>query len=209
MDLRTRSRGIPKLGRAAAAGKPWPAAGQRPGRQECQRIFSIACTPIGGRSLAIWTARGELLADTGDAFERITAAAVPAFFNVPDDSNRFDQTSPGRGPEPEALAVGKIGSRNYVFVGFERIGGVMVYDITDPRHPHFEQYINNRNFAIDPATVCEKGKPKSSACASVGDLSVEGLLFIPADSSPDGKPLLVVSHETSDSVTVFGIDPAS
>ena len=33
----------------------------------------------GGRSLAVWTTRGELLADTGDAFERITAAAVPRF----------------------------------------------------------------------------------------------------------------------------------
>ena len=43
----------------------------------------------------------------------------------------------------------------------------------------------------------------------VGDLSVEGLLFIPASSSPTGVPLLVVSHETSDSVTVFGIGPAS
>ena len=34
------------------------------------------------------------------------AAAVPAFFNVPDDSNAFDRTSQGRGPEPEPLAVG-------------------------------------------------------------------------------------------------------
>ena len=115
---------------------------------------------FGGRSLAVWTTRGELLADTGDAFERIIAAAVPAFFNVPDDSNEFDGRSQGRGPEPEALAVGSIGGRSYVFVGFERVGGVMVYDITDPRHPHFEQYINNRNFAVDPARVCVKDKPK-------------------------------------------------
>ena len=80
----------------------------------------------------MWTTRGELLADTGDAFERITAAAVPTFFNMPDDSNTFDATSQGRGPEPEPLAVGTVGGRNYVFVGFERIGGIMVYDITDP-----------------------------------------------------------------------------
>ena len=80
----------------------------------------------------------------------------------------------------------------------------MVYDITDPRRPHFEQYINHRNFAVDPASVCVKDRPKSTACAAVGDLSVDGLLFIPASSSPTGVPLLVVSHETSDSVTVFG-----
>ncbi len=164
---------------------------------------------FGGRSLALWTTRGELLADTGDGFERITAAAVPKFFNVQDDGNTFDRTSQGRGPEPEALAVGSIGGRNYVFMGFERIGGIMVYDITDPRRPHFEQYINNRNFAVDPAAVCVKDRPKSAACAAVGDLSVEGVLFIPASSSPTGVPLLVVSHETSDSVTLFRIDPVT
>jgi hypothetical protein len=162
----------------------------------------------GGRSLAIWTTRGELLADTGDAFERITAAALPRYFNASDTSNAFDGTSPARGPEPEALTIGTIGGRSYAFVGFERIGGVMVYDVTDPRRPHFEQYINNRNFAVDPAVVCEEDKRKSAACAAVGDLSVEGVLFIPPGSSPIGAPLLVVSHETSDSVTVFRIDPA-
>ena len=99
-----------------------------------------------------------LLADTGDAFERIVAAAIPAFFNVPDDSNEFDGRSNSRGPEPEALAVGSIGGRSYVFVGLERVGGVMVYDITVPRHPHFEQYINNRNFAVDPATRLREGQ---------------------------------------------------
>jgi len=164
---------------------------------------------FGGRSLAVWTTRGELLADTGDAFERLMAAAVPAFFNVPDDSNAFDRTSQGRGPEPEPLAVGTIGARSYVFVGFERIGGIMVYDITDPRNPHFEQYINNRNFAIDPAAVCVKDQPKSPDCAAVGDLSVEGVLFIPPGDNRWGVPLLVVSHETSDSVTVFRIDPTT
>jgi hypothetical protein len=164
---------------------------------------------FGGRSLAVWTTRGELLADTGDAFERLMAAAVPNFFNVADINNNFDATSQGRGPEPEPLAVGTIGGRNYVFVGFERIGGIMVYDITDPGNPRFEQYINNRNFAVDPAAVCIKDQPKSPDCAAAGDLSVEGVLFIPQDSSPIGVPLLIASHETSDSVTVFRIDPAS
>ncbi len=82
----------------------------------------------------------------------------------------------------------------------------MVYDITNPRHPRFEQYINNRNFAVDPSAVCEKGEPESPACAAVGDLSVEGVLFISSDQSPIGVPLLVLSHETSDSVTLFRID---
>lgn len=161
---------------------------------------------FGGRSLAVWTAGGKLVAETGNAFERVTAAAVPRFFNVPDDSNAFDETSDQRGPEPEPLAVGAVDGRQYVFIGLERISGMMVYDVTNPYRPHFEQYINNRNFAVDPAAVCEKGKRESPACAAVGDLSVEGVLFIPASRSPTGVPLLVVSHETSDSITLYRVD---
>jgi hypothetical protein len=82
----------------------------------------------------------------------------------------------------------------------------MAYDITDPFSPRFEQYINARNFNIDPAQVCIEDQPQSALCAQTGDLSVEGVLFIPAGQSPIGVPLLVLNHETSDSVTVFRID---
>jgi hypothetical protein len=84
----------------------------------------------------------------------------------------------------------------------------MVYDITDPFHTHFEQYINNRNFAVDPAPCIAAGIPPS-ACPDVGDLSVEGVLFIPQEQSPDDAPLLILTHETSDSLTVFRIDSVS
>ena len=156
---------------------------------------------FGGRSFSIWTANGQPVFDSGDDFEQITAAAIPQFFNTSDDQNRFDAQSDRRGPEPEAIAVGQIGARQYAFVGFERIGGVMAYDITDPFSPRFEQYINARNFSIDPAQACIKNQPQSALCAQAGDLSVEGVLFIPAGQSPIGVPLLVVNHETSDSVT--------
>jgi hypothetical protein len=163
---------------------------------------------FGGRSFGIWTSDGELVFDSGSQFEQIIAAALPPFFNAPDDANTFDGRSDSRGPEPEPLDVGTIGGRQYAFIGFERIGGVMAYDITDPSHPHFEQYINNRNFAVDPAPCIAAGIPRS-ACPDVGDLSVEGVLFIPPEQSPDGAPLLVLTHETSDSLALFRIDPVS
>lgn len=162
---------------------------------------------FGGRSMSIWSASGHLIFDSGDAFERITAQAVPAFFNASDTNNRLDDRSPSRGPEPEPLAVGSLGARTYAFVGFERLGGVMVYDITNPAHPTFEQYINNRNFAIDPAS-CIGVENASPACADIGDLSVEGVLLIAASQSPIGVPLLVLTHETTESLTLYRIDPA-
>ncbi len=161
---------------------------------------------LGSRSFGIWTADWQLVFDSGDALERISAKAVPQAFNTAGDETGFDQKSDTRGPEPETLAVGTIGSRTYVFVAPERIGGVYVYDITDPFAPVFQQYINFRNFAINPREVCEKRKAQSDKCAAAGDLEPEGVLFIPASDAPTGVPLVAVVHEVSDSITLYRVE---
>jgi hypothetical protein len=163
----------------------------------------------GGRSFAVWTTSGRLLFDSGDSFERVLSEAVPAYFNVSDTDNNFDSRSRTRGAEPEPLDVGVIDGRTYAFIGFERTGGVMAYDITDPRDgspasDRFQQYINYRNFAVDPADCIDVNDPPA-ACRSTGDLSVEGVTFIPRSQSPIDRPLLVLSHETTPSVTIYGI----
>ena len=116
--------------------------GDPDGDGKINELFSF-----GGRSFAIWTTDGQLVFDSGDDFEQVTADAVPEFFNAEDNNIDFDSRSDNRGPEPEAVAVGRIGPRQYAFTVLEQIGGVMVYDITDPYAPRFELYINNRNFA--------------------------------------------------------------
>ena len=160
---------------------------------------------LGSRSFAIWTADGQLVFDSGDDFERITAEAVPDFFNTTDDANAFDERSDSRGPEPEQLAVGQIGSRSYAFVANERIGGVFAYDITDPSNPSFQQYINNRNFAVDPEDSFEDDRPPSDDFISAGDLGPEGVLFISEEDSPTGEPLVALSHEISNTVTLYSV----
>lgn len=97
--------------------------------------------------------------------------------------------------------------RWYAFVGFERISGIIAYDITEPTAPQFAFYLNNRNFALDPLDVCESGEPKSDECAEVGGIETESLLFIPASESPNGSPLLVVTHEQTDSLTLIELAP--
>ena len=42
----------------------------------------------------------------------------------------------------------------------------------------------------------------------MGDLGPEGLTFIPADESPNGRPLLVVANEVSGSTTVYEVSEA-
>jgi hypothetical protein len=161
---------------------------------------------LGSRSFAIWTASGQLVFDSGDDLEQIMADAVPECFNCSDSSINFDGQSPDRGPEPETVAVGSIGGRQYAFIAPERIGGVYAYDITDPQAPSFQQYINFRDFSVDPSQVCEENRPLSEECAQAGDLGPEGVLFIPAGDSPIGVPLIAVSHELSTSTTLYRID---
>nr|MBF0223245.1 choice-of-anchor I family protein [Desulfobulbaceae bacterium] len=149
----------------------------------------------GARSFSIRTADGELVYDSGSDFERITADQLPADFNSHNkENNSFDDRSDDKGPEPEGLAIGKIGSRTYGFIGLERVGGVMVYDITNPYRPEFVQYINNRDFLGNPAL------------GTAGDLAPEGLAFIDASDSPINKPLLVVANEVSGSTTMYAIE---
>jgi YVTN family beta-propeller protein len=149
----------------------------------------------GTRSFSVWDSQGNLVYDSGDDFEQITAQLFPANFNANNDNNTFDNRSDNKGPEPEAVVVGEVGDRTYAFIGLERIGGVMVYDITNPATPEFVQYLNNRDFS------------QNVQLPSAGDLGPEGLTFISAADSPTGLPLLVVTNEISGSTTTYAIAP--
>ena len=56
---------------------------------------------------------------------------------------------PTKGPEPENVTVGTVNGRTYAFAGLERIGGVMICDITDPSSVAFRNYVNSRNYSAD------------------------------------------------------------
>jgi hypothetical protein len=156
-----------------------------------------ALCAFGARSLALWSAEGELVFESGDALERITAEAVPRGFNADHVENGVDRRSDDRGPEPEGVAVGRIDGRTYVFLGLERVGGIVVYDVSDPRRPWLVEYVNDRDFG---------GHPRRD---TAGDLGPEGVLFIGADASPTGEPLLAVSNEVSGSVALYRIAPGA
>jgi YVTN family beta-propeller protein len=152
----------------------------------------------GGRSFAIWDAEtGEQVFDSGNAFERLTAQRYGALFNQDHNGSLSgDKRSNSKGPEPEALAVGKINGHAYAFIGLERMGGVMVYDISNPSSPVFVQYLNPRDVLVTP---------DAAAVAAGMDLGPEGFRFVAASDSPTGKPLLVVGNEVSGTTSVFEI----
>jgi hypothetical protein len=147
----------------------------------------------GGRSFTIWDTNGLVVYDSGDDFERITASIFGPLFNNNNDENEGDTRSDAKGPEPEALALGKINDRNYAFVGLERMGGVMAYDITNPYNVQFVSYFANRGVA-EGADI-------------TGDLAPEGMSFVSAENSPTGEPLLIIGNEVSGSVQIYQVTP--
>ena len=155
------------------------ANGDDDGDGDFDRLFSY-----GARSFTIWRDDGTRVYDSGADFERITAATTPALFNGEGDADDFDNRSDDKGPEPESVVVGAVGDRPLAFIGLERIGGVMVYDVSAPETPVFLTY----------------------APPTAEDRAPEGMVFVPAEVSPNGQPLLIVAYEDSGTVVVFRVD---
>jgi 5'-nucleotidase len=161
---------------------------------------------MGGRSFSIWTTSGELVYDSGSSFEEITYAAAPDNVNSNHSESNFDGRSDDKGPEPEGVTIGVVGGRTYAFVGFERVGGIAAYDVSDPAAASFVTYVNNRDFGVSAEDDLDGAADPAAVLSSAGDLGPEGVAFIPAESSPTGAPLLAVGNEVSGTTTVFAVD---
>jgi 2',3'-cyclic-nucleotide 2'-phosphodiesterase (5'-nucleotidase family) len=153
---------------------------------------------FGARSFSLFEATADGLAlvyDSGNDFERLTADYLPEYFNCSSDDTERDSRSNKKGPEPETIAIGAVGGRTYAFVTLERIGGVMVYDLSDPQAVRYVNYINSRDY-------------ENAGADGIGrDDSAEGLCFVPASASPTGEALLIAAFEVSGDVSVYALTP--
>ncbi|MEL4389402.1 choice-of-anchor I family protein [Shewanella xiamenensis] len=159
---------------------------------------------FGARSFSIWTADGQQVFDSGSDFERITAALLGNNFNNNNEENKGDSRSDDKGPEPEALVLGKIGQKLYAFIGLERTSGFMMYDVTNPFDVHFVDYVVNRDFDASSSINTDTGEVKGDASLA-GDLGPEGMKFVSAEKSPNGQPLLIIGNEVSGTTSVYQI----
>ena len=143
---------------------------------------------FGGRSFTIYDADTmDVVYDSGNEFESRTAAYLPQWFNCSNDDIDIDSRSAKKGVEPESVTVGQVGDKLYAFIGLERIGGVMVYDVTDPANASYVNYINTRDFSSEIG----------------GDDSPEGLAFISSNYTGSGKPMLLAACEVSGTVAAY------
>lgn len=146
---------------------------------------------LGGRSFSIWTPNGaqvNQLWDSGDQLEQLTKSIPEAPFNSSNNNATIDDRSDNKGPEPEGVVLGTMGDKTFAFIGLERIGGVAVYDVTNPAAPIYVTYINTRSGG------------------AAGDRGPEGVTFIPAVRSPNKRPLLIVGNETSGTTAIYQVN---
>jgi DNA-binding beta-propeller fold protein YncE len=168
----------------------------------------------GTRSFSIRDAQGAKVFDSGSDIEIELATNFTTNFNTRvDDTNDVadiqelinngtpheiidgtayfwegvDARSLKKGGEPEALSLAKIGTRVYAYVGLEKQGGFLVYDITDPVNANKIQYFNDVDYSKLPS--------KS------GDLAPEGSVTF----EQDGKHYLAVANELSSTLSVYAL----
>jgi hypothetical protein len=124
---------------------------------------------FGARSFSVWNGNtGDLVWDSKNELDNKAKD-----FGVYDDTRSDDKSV-----EPEAIAIGKVGTKTIAFVGMERVDAVAVYDITNPTVPVFVKMF------------------------ATGD-APEGVLFIPASKSPIGQSLVVVSSENDGMIKIY------
>ncbi len=146
---------------------------------------------VGARSFSIWDAAAKTLVyDSKNDFEFITATDpnVAPIFNADNEDNEYKSRSRSKGPEPEGVTTATINNKAYAFITLERIGGVMVYDVTDPNQVKFVDYKNNR-----------------SLTEFAGDHGPEGIIFISGQDSPDKKNYIAVANEISGTVALYEV----
>ncbi|MDO5637647.1 MAG: choice-of-anchor I family protein [Myroides sp.] len=145
---------------------------------------------VGTRSFSIFNADTKAIVfDSGDDFEMYTAAHYPTIFNSDHEENKAKVRSRAKGPEPEGVTVATIGGQTFAFIALERIGGIMVYNVTDPNNVTFTDYKNNR-----------------STSAYSGDFGAEGIIYIDKADSPDNKGYIIIANEISGTLTIYEVN---
>ncbi|KUJ49932.1 choice-of-anchor I family protein [Chryseobacterium sp. JAH] len=144
---------------------------------------------LGARSFSIFNAdTKQIVFDSGDQFERHTAAYHQLIFNADNEANGAKTRSRAKGPEPEGVTLGTINGQTFAFITLERTGGVMVYNVTDPNNVTFVDYKHSR-----------------STSAFGGDNGPEGITFIPAANMTNGKAYVIVANEISGTLSMYEV----
>ncbi len=183
------------LGRA----KVNPTIGDRDGDGDIDTIHLR-----GSNSMTMYR-NGIALWDSGELLDQIQIKAfgvanINGSHSLSSDKSTMNYVgqdrSDDKGSEPEGVAVGMVGNTRVAILGLERMTALAVFDITQPRTPVFQEWLQ-----MLPA--------KATPAKDVKHWSPEGIVFVSADKSPSGKALIITSYELSGSISIHQIEPRS
>ncbi|MGR5236881.1 choice-of-anchor I family protein [Vibrio alfacsensis] len=159
---------------------------------------------FGARSFSIWDENGKLVYDSGDDFATLTSTSIGRHLNSANDNNSSgDDRSDDKGVEPEAIEVAHINGHHYAFIGLERQGGIMVYDISNPKQTKFLHYVNRRDYNQPVCTQVDDGDCVNSTYnPKAGDLAPESIHYF----TRNGQHFIAVGNEVSGTTSVFRIE---
>jgi len=203
-SLKVDSRRFPNwstLSASAALGraKVNPTIGDRDGDGDIDTIHLR-----GSNSMTMYR-NGIALWDSGELLDQIQIKAfgvanINGSHSLSSDKSTMNYVgqdrSDDKGSEPEGVAVGMVGNTRVAILGLERMTALAVFDITQPRSPVFQEWLQ-----MLPA--------KATPAKDVKHWSPEGIVFVPADKSPSGKALIITSYELSGSISIHQIEPRS
>ncbi len=155
----------------------------------------------GSRSMTIFR-NGVPIWDSGELLEKIQIEAlgvanINGSHSLSSDKSTVNfvgqDRSDDKGSEPEGVAAGKVGDSRIAILGLERMSALVVFDVTTPRSPQFVKWMQMLPITATPAAQATAWSP-------------EGVIFIPAEKSPNGKALFITSYELSGSLTIHQIE---
>ena len=156
----------------------------------------------GTNSMTIYRS-GSVIWDSGELLDQIQTQAfgvanINGSHSLSSDKSTMNYVgqdrSDDKGAEPEGVAVGMVGDRRIAVLGLERMTALAIFDITVPKKPVFQEWLQ-----MLPA--------KATPAKDVKHWSPEGIVFVPADKSPSGKALIITSYELSGSLSIHQIEP--
>ena len=153
----------------------------------------------GARSFSIFEVTDNGLAlvyDSANGFEAKTWELLSRYYNVSNDDVELESRTAKKGVEPEAVALAAVGGRTYALIALERIGGIMIYDVTDPAEAKYVNYINTRDFngategdvAPEGLAVIEQGDTALLIAAFEGSGTVASYELTAAEPEPEPEP---------------------
>lgn len=153
---------------------------------------------LSNRSFSIFK-NGSRIYDSGNLLEQLQVSAlgvanINGEWNTTTGAYAPQSRSDDKGPEPEGVTVGMVGSSRVAVIGMERMSALLFVDITNPAVPvviKWEQML--------PLSTIVPGRPGLT-------WSPEGMTFVSAKDSPTGKPLVLTAYEVSGSLSIHQIE---